>query len=113
MLMDKDYHVTETDVRYREKDVVATVVIDTGEFAGIEFHFGAIHVNEEENPDGTLTMGFDYEIISEENKHLQGVEAFEATLGVILHDILLKSLEAAERKYKDELGTKNTQTPNL
>jgi hypothetical protein len=113
MLMDKDYHITETDVRYREKDVVATVVIDTGEFAGVEYHYGAIHVNEEENPDGTLTMGFDYEIISEENKHLQGNEAFESTLGVILNNILLKSLEAAERKYKDEIGTKNPQAPNL
>lgn len=107
MLMDKDYHITPTDVRYLDKDVVATVMIDTGEFAGVEYHYGSIHVNEEENPDGTLTMGFDYDIISEEHKHLKGDEQFESTIGVVLNDILMKSLEAAERKYKDELGTKN------
>jgi hypothetical protein len=107
MQMNEDYHITATDVRYLDKDVVATVKIDTGEFTGVEYHYGAIHVNEEENPDGTLTMGFDYDIISEEHKDLKGNEQFESTLGVILNDILMKSLEAAERKYKDELGTKN------
>lgn len=108
MLMDKDYHITEADVRYLDKDVVATVKIDTGEFAGVEYHYGSISVPEEENEDKTMTISFNYDIITEQHKSLTGNEKFEETLGIILNDIIYKALESAERRYKDELGTKNT-----
>jgi hypothetical protein len=110
--MNKDYMITETDVRYRDLDVVATVKILAGDFKDVEFHFGSINIPEEENADGTLTMSFDYDIISE-HKELKDNETFESILGRILNDILMQSLVEAEKRYNNELGKKDTQTSDL
>ena len=59
----------------------------------------------------TEPIGFNYDIISEEHKALQGNNAFESQLGEILNDLLRHALDEAEKRYKNELGTKNTQTP--
>ena len=75
------------------------------------FHFGEINFAEEENPDGTYSIGFNYDIISEEHKALQGNNAFESQLGEILNDLLRHALDEAEKRHKNELGTKDTQTP--
>lgn len=112
MKMNQDYMITETNVRYRELDVVATVKILAGEYKDVEFHFGSIHIPEEENADGTLTMSFDYDIISE-HKDLKDNNAFESTLGQILNDILMQSLVEAEKRYNNELGKKDTQASNF
>ncbi len=112
MKMNKDYMITETDVRYRDLDVVATVKILAGDFKDVEFHFGSINIPEEENADGTLTMSFDYDIISE-HKELKDNETFESILGRILNDILMQSLVEAEKRYNNELGKKDTQTSDL
>lgn len=112
MKMNNDYIITETDVRYRDLDVVATVKIIDGEFKDVEFHFGSINIPEEENADGTLTMSFDYDIISE-HKELKDNETFESTLGRILNDILMQSLVEAEKRYNNELGKKDTQASDL
>lgn len=113
MRIDKDYIVTSTDVRYRDLDVVATIKIIDGDYKDTEFHYGSINVAEEENPDGTLTLSFEYDIISEEHKHLRGVDAFEATLGKIMNDLLTVSLNEAEKRYKDELRAENTKTSDF
>ena len=110
MNIDIDYQITEQDIRYKDKDVIASIKILTEEFKDLEFHFGEINFAEEENPDGTYSISFNYDIISEEHKALQGNEAFEAHLGKILNDLLRHSLEEAEKRYKNELGTKNTKT---
>ena len=113
MKINETYEITGSDIRYKDKDVVATIRITAGDFKDAVFHFGEINFAEEENPDGTYSIGFNYDIISEEHKALQGTENFEAYLGEILNDLLRHSLEEAERKYKYELGTKNTETPDI
>jgi hypothetical protein len=112
MQANKDYKITDTDVRYRDLDVVATVKILAGDYKDVEFHFGSIHIPEEENADGTLTMSFDYDIISD-HKELKENETFETTLGEILNDILMQSLIEAEKRYNNELGKKDTQASDL
>jgi hypothetical protein len=113
MKINQDFIVTDTDVRYRELDVVASVKITNGEFKDVEFHFGSINVSEEENEDGTLTVSFDYDIISEDHKHYYKNEEFEVTLGHILNNILEHSLNEAEKRYKDELRAENTKTSDI
>lgn len=111
MKIDETYKITESDVRYKDKDVVATIKITQGDFKDTVFHFGEISFAEEENPDGTYSIGFNYDIISEEHKAIQGNKAFEKQLGEILNDLLRHALDEAEKRYKNELGTKDTQTP--
>ena len=110
MKIEETYVITESDIRYKDKDVVATIKITQGDFKDTVFHFGEINFAEEENPDGTYSIGFNYDIISEEHKALQGTENFEAHLGEILNDLLRHALDEAEKRYKNELGTKDTQT---
>ena len=113
MKIEETYEIAESDIRYKDKDVVATIKITAGDFKDTVFHFGEITFAEEENPDGTYSIGFNYDIISEEHKALQGTENFESHLGEILHDLLRHSLDEAEKRYKNELGTKNTETPDI
>ena len=110
MKIEDTYVITESDIRYKDKDVVATIKITQGDFKDTVFHFGEINFADEENPDGTYSIGFNYDIISEEHKALQGNNAFEAHLGEILNDLLRHALDEAEKRYKNELGTKDTQT---
>ena len=110
MKIEDTYVITESDIRYKDKDVVATIKITQGEFKDTVFHFGEINFADEENPDGTYSIGFNYDIISEEHKALKGTENFESYLGEVLNDLLKHALDEAEKRYKNELGTKNTQT---
>lgn len=112
MKINEDYKITETDVRYRNLDVVATIKILKGEFKDVEFHFGSINIPDEENSDGTFTLSFDYDIISE-HTHFKGNETFESTLGEIMNNILHHSLEEAEKRHQNELREKNTQTSDI
>ena len=111
MNITETYEITESDIRYKDKDVVATIKITAGDFKDTVFHFGEINFSEEENPDGTYSIGFNYDIISEEHKAFQGNDTFESQLGEILNDLLKHALDEAEKRYNNELGTKNTQTP--
>jgi hypothetical protein len=113
MKITEDYEITERDIKYKDKDVVASIKILSGEFKDVEFTFGEINFSEEENPDGTYSIGFNYDIIDEEHKALHGNNDFEAHLGEILNDLLKHSLDEAEKRYKNELGTKNTETPDI
>ena len=111
MKINEDYEITTRDIKYKDKDTVASIKVNSGMYKDVEFNFGEINFSEEENPDGTYSIGFNYDIISEEHKALQGTENFEAHLGEILNDLLRHALDEAEKRYKNELGTKNTQTP--
>ncbi len=111
MKIEETYEITESDIRYKDKDVVATIKITQGDFKDTVFHFGEINFADEENSDGTYSIGFNYDIISEEHKALKGNDAFESYLGEVLNDLLKHALDEAEKRYKNELGTKNTQTP--
>ena len=111
MKIEETYEIAESDIRYKDKDVVATIKITAGDFKDTVFHFGEINFAEEENPDGTYSIGFNYDIISEEHQELKGNDAFEAYLGEVLNNLLKHALDEAEKRYKNELGTENTQTP--
>jgi hypothetical protein len=111
MKIEETYEIAESDIKYKDKDVVATIKITAGDFKGAVFHFGEINFAEEENPDGTYSIGFNYDIISEEHQELKGNDAFEAYLGEVLNNLLKHALDEAEKRYKNELGTENTQTP--
>ena len=113
MTITETYEITESDIRYKDKDVVATIKITAGDFKDTVFHFGEINFAEEENPDGTYSIGFNYDIISEEHKELKGNDVFESYLGEVLNDLLKHALDEAEKRYKNELGTKNTETPDI
>jgi hypothetical protein len=113
MKINEDYEITHRDVKYKNKDTVASIKVNSGMYKDVEFNFGEINFSEEENPDGTYSIGFNYDIIDEEHKALQGNKDFEAHLGEILNDLLRTSLEEAEKRYKNELGTKNTETPDI
>ena len=109
MLIDIDYVITKDDIKYKDKDVVAAIEIMTGDFAGVKFYFGELNFAEEENPDGTYSISFNYDIIDEEHAALRGEEEFEVTLGNILNDLLRHTLSMAEQRYNDESGKENSE----
>jgi hypothetical protein len=110
MQIDIDYTVTQEDVKYKDKDIVAAIEILTGDFAGVRFYFGELNFAEEENPDGTFSISFNYDIIGEENASLRDTENFEVVLSDILNDLLRHSLDMAEKRYNNESGKENTET---
>ena len=110
MLIDEDYVVTQEDIKYRDKDVVAAIEILKGDFAGVKFYFGELNFAEEENPDGSFSISFNYDIIGEENAWLRGKEEFEVVLGDILNDLLRNSLDMAQQRYNNESGKENSET---
>lgn len=110
MKLNEDYEITSRDVRYQDKDVIATLKINTGPYKDVEFHFGEIHINEDE-ANGQCSLSFNYDIISD-HKNLEKSEEFESTLELIMNDVLLESLKFAEEKYKNELREKNTEAPS-
>jgi len=110
MLIDLDYMVTSEDVKYKDNDVVATIEILTGDFAGVKFYFGELNFAEKENDDGTYSINFNYDIIDEEHNSLLGKEEFESTLSDILNDLLRHTLSMAEQRYNDETGKENSET---
>jgi len=110
MLIDIDYAVTQEDIKYKDKDVVAAIEILKGDFAGVKFYFGELNFAEEENPDGTFSISFNYDIIGEEHASLRGKEEFEVVLADILNDLLRHSLDMAQQRYDNESGKENTET---
>ena len=108
MKLHEDYVITDRDVRYKDKDAIASVKIIAGEYENVEFHFGEIHVDEDEK-EGTCTLRFNYDILSD-HKELDGNKDFEEVLGEVMNDILMESLNAAEEKYKNELRAENLKT---
>lgn len=111
MKMHEDYIITDNEIKYKDKDVVASIKIVKGEHQDVEFHFGEIHVNEDE-ANGTCTLSFNYDIISD-HKELESNPTFEVIVSEIMNDILTESLNAAEQRYKDELREKNSEAPSI
>lgn len=109
MRLHEDYVITDRDVRYKDKDVLASIKIISGDYENVEFHFGEIHIDENEE-EGTCNMQFNYDILSD-HKDLEGNKDFEEILGKIMNDVLMESLNAAEEKYKNELRAENSKTP--
>jgi hypothetical protein len=107
MKMDDDFIVTDSEVRYRDLDVVATIKITRGEYKDVEFYFGSVYIPDKENDDGTFTLSFDYDIISK-HTHFKKNKEFESVLSQIMNSIFRYTIEEAERKYKNEFREENT-----
>jgi hypothetical protein len=110
MLIDVDYTVTQEDVKYKDKDVVAAIEILKGDFASVKFYFGELNFAEEENSDGSFSISFNYDIIDEEDAWLRGKEEFEVVLSDILNDLLRNSLDMAQQRYDNESRKENSET---
>lgn len=107
MKMNEDYKVLDIHQTYKEKDDVATIEILTGDFEGTQFTFGTVKVNEDEENE-ICTLSFDYRVHN--NDKLEKNEEFELVLEKIMNNILIESLEEAEREY--ERRKKDTETPD-
>ena len=107
MKMNEDYRVLDIHQTYKEKDDVATIEILTGDFEGTQFTFGTVKVNEDEENE-IATLSFDYSVHN--NDKLEKNEQFELVLEKIMNNILIESLEQAEREY--ERRKKDTETPD-
>jgi hypothetical protein len=107
MKMNEDYQVLDIHQSYKEKDDIATIEIKTGDFEGTQFTFGTVSIKEDEEQ-GTATLSFDYQVHN--NDKLEKNEKFELVLEQIMNDILMNSLEEAEREH--ERRKKDTETPD-
>jgi hypothetical protein len=107
MKMNEDYKVLDIHQSYIEKDDIATIEILTGDFKDTQFTFGTVKVNEDEDNE-IATLSFDYTVHN--NDKLQKNEDFELVLEKIMNNILIESLEQAEREY--ERRKKDTETPD-
>lgn len=107
MKMNEDYRVLDIHQTYKEKDDIATIEILTGDFEGTQFTFGTVKVNEDEENE-IATLSFDYSVHN--NDKLEKNEQFELVLEKIMNNILIESLEQAEREY--ERRKKDTETPD-
>lgn len=105
--MNEDYKVLDIHQSYIEKDDIATIEILTGDFKDTQFTFGTVKVNEDEDNE-IATLSFDYTVHN--NDKLQKNEDFELVLEKIMNNILIESLEQAEREY--ERRKKDTETPD-
>lgn len=108
MEMNEDYEITDSQFSYKEENDLFGVRLLTGEFAGIEYTYGTINVADQENPDGTYSISFDYTVregkVDDELK-----DKFESVIGDVLNSVLLHSLEAAQERYNNENRNSDSQ----
>lgn len=77
--------------------------MDSGQFKGVQWSYGEMKFGEEENPDGTVTLSFDYDIANKNTveRILDKEEglAFGQQIGAILHHILEEQMKTGEVQY--------------
>ena len=115
MILEKDF---DLDPEHNDPTGVkmAAMKILTGKYAGVSFRFGKIQVGDKENPDGTYTVNFDYDIVNpakHNREKLRDSKKFTDTLGSILNTIIIagieRELETHEEvrdDYSEESNTK-------
>lgn len=109
MVMNEDYEITDSQFSYKEENDLFGVRLLTGDFAGIEYTYGTINIADKENPDGTYSISFDYNVregkVDDENK-----EKFESVVGNVLNSVLMHSLEMAQERYNNETRNADSET---
>jgi hypothetical protein len=111
MVMDKDFDL-DSDFKNEDTSKMAAIKILTGRYKGITFCFGGIRVEDRENPDGTYTLHFDYDILKpgkHDPKKLEGSQAFTDTLGAILNSIIIAGIERERETHDEETGNNYTE----
>ncbi len=111
MRIDEDYKITEDTYTYKAEDDLFGVELLTGDFAGIKYTYGTINVSDQENPDGTYSITFNYDV-REGKVEDSDTEKFEKVIGSVLNSVLLNSLEEAHQRYQNETRNTNTQAPD-
>ncbi len=74
--------------------------IISGKFQGCVFNFDEVKFGEEENPDGTYTMHFEYNIVNEFKLEDSDKDEFNKFLGDTLVNILEEQIAKSEVVYK-------------
>lgn len=104
LVMSEDYEVSDKTYSYKDKDDLFAVKLLKGKYSDIVYTYGTIDVADEENPDGSFSISFDYEIregkdrVTEENKL-----EFEKHISDVLESVIIHSLELAEERYNNEV----------
>lgn len=112
MKLDVDFQISHKDYGFKTKDDLASIKILTGPFIDTEFTFNVITLAEEENPDGTMSISFDYTIHESKEPIVEDIlSKFEIVLGDVLNSILTNALHEAEKRYKNESREENPKAP--
>ena len=78
----------------KEGDDFTCIKLLSEKYNGIIFKYGNVGFGKDENPDGTLPMMFDYDIIrNENNKDLGDESEFISHIGDILLELMEKQLK--------------------
>ena len=77
----------------RDGDDFACIKIIEGKFEGVVYKYGKVGFGQDENPDGTLPMKFDYDIMVNPNKADVDSKEFIDFIGDILMEQLAKQVK--------------------
>jgi len=110
MKENRDYILIDPEDGYDKKDQLAKVQILTGDFMETVFSFGVVTMNEDEINKDSLTISFDYEVLSSNKDDLMENNKieFEDYISLILNSILMNTIDKAEEKYNNESREQNS-----
>jgi len=110
MLENRDYVIIDPEDGYDKKDQLAKVQIVTGDFMETVFSFGVVTMNEDKYENESLTISFDYEVLSPNKEQIlkESKVEFEDHISLILNSILMNTIDKAEEKYNNESREQNS-----
>ena len=110
MLENRDYVIIDPEDGYDKKDQLAKVQIVTGDFMETVFSFGVVTMNEDKYENESLTISFDYEVLSPNKEQIlkESKVEFEDHISLILNSILMNTIDKAEEKYSNESREQNS-----
>ena len=93
----KNSHTDKTNKNYtfvqKEEDDFTCLKLTSKEYDGIIYKYGKVGFAKDENPDGTLPMKFDYDIIFNPHETNIDKQEFIDYIGDILIEVLEKQIE--------------------
>lgn len=114
MVLNEDFEITEETFGYKEEDDLFGVKILQGKFAGVGYTYGTLNFPDDENPDGTYSLSFDYKIrVGNELVSEEMTKEFEIVIGNVLNSVLLDSLKQAEMRYNNETRNANSEASDI
>lgn len=102
--MKHNFHATDRTV-----GGIIVLEYDDEPYKGIQWTFGGMTFADEENPDGSLNMSYDFEVVSEHNLSEEQLSEFGKITGDVILQILQEQIEKKEVVYK---GGVNETTAN-
>lgn len=86
-----------TTVPFKDREGAHWIQIEEGKFKGIRYTYGPISVGEKPTEDGTLPISFTFLLDGEQGIKEKDMGRLESVMGEILHDILLRMAENADK----------------